>query len=57
MTNSITVQSEMKKRTDLIYDEKFRLAAIEYCKLVGITAKEFNDNKAGILMLLANQVC
>lgn len=57
MTTQVTIETEMKRRTDLIESESFRKTAIEICKQIGITAKEWNENKAGILMMLANEYC
>ena len=55
--NTVTIESEFKRREDLINSESFRLKAIEICKQMGITAQEWNENKAGILMYLANEAC
>ena len=57
MTTQITIESEFKKRTDLIENAEFRAKVAEYCKQIGMTAKDWNENKAGILMMMANEVC
>jgi hypothetical protein len=55
--NTITVKSELKRRFDLAENLEFRKLAIEFCKKTGITSKEWNDNKAQILLFLANKFC
>jgi hypothetical protein len=52
-----TVKSELKRRTDLVECLEFRKIAIELAKKMGITAKEWNQNKMAILMMLANEFC
>lgn len=51
------IKAELKRRLDLVENENFRLKCIEFCKKVGVTAKEWNENKTEILMYLANQFC
>ena len=55
--NTVTIESEWARREELINSESFRLKAIEFCKQLGISAQEWNQNKAGILMYLANEAC
>jgi hypothetical protein len=57
MKNEVTMQSEWKRRMDLIENPKFRALCIENVKKLGITAQEWNENKAGILMYFANEFC
>ena len=57
MATQITIESEFKRRTDLIENPEFRTKVAEYCKSIGMSAKDWNDNKAGILMMMANEVC
>lgn len=57
MENKVTMQSEWKRRMDLIENPKFRSMCIEGAKKLGITAQEWNQNKAGILMYFANEFC
>ena len=57
MTTQITIQSEIKRRTDLIENEDFRKLCIKAAKELGITAKEWNENKAMLLFFFANQMC
>ena len=51
------IQQEMQKRLDLVNDENFRIKSIEVAKKLGITADEWNKNKAIILMYFANEFC
>jgi hypothetical protein len=57
MTTTITTQSELKRRTDLIENPSFVAKAIEAVKLMGISSEEFNNNRMAILMLIANEFC
>jgi hypothetical protein len=57
MKNQITVKGEFKKRMDLINDSNFRKECAKYAQQIGITEQEWNQNKAGILMMIANEVC
>ncbi len=57
MTHTITIESEMKRRTDLIENADFRKVCAKAAKQIGITLEEWNENKAVILMHFANQVC
>lgn len=54
---TITIKSELKRRTDLIADSAFINKAIEIAKIMGISSNEFNNNRAAILMLIANEFC
>jgi hypothetical protein len=51
------IKAELKRRTDLVECLEFRKLAVELAKKMGITAQEWNNNKAGILLLLANEFC
>ena len=57
MTNQITIQSEFKRRTDLIENPEFKKLAVKAAKELGITAEEWNTNRAALLMFFANQFC
>jgi hypothetical protein len=58
MNNStITIESEWKRRTDLIENSEFVKSCIEVSKKLGVTAKEWNENRAGLLMFFANEFC
>lgn len=50
----MTIQTEFQKRLDLINDAKFVKICIQAAKKLGITPKQWNENKAGILMMFAN---
>jgi len=53
----ITVKSEMKRRMDLVNDKSFREVCAKHAKQIGITPKEWNENKAMILLKFANDFC
>jgi hypothetical protein len=51
------IQAEMKRRTDLVNDAKFREICLKYVKEMGVSAKEWNENKVHFLMMFANEFC
>ncbi len=53
----ITVKTEMKRRMDLVNDKSFREVCAKHAKAIGITPKEWNENKAMILLKFANDFC
>lgn len=53
----ITIETELKRRTDLVECPEFRKQSVKAAKNLGITAKDWNENKTAILMMLANNVC
>jgi len=57
MENKVTIKSEWKRRMDLIENPNFIALCIESAKKLGISAQEWNENKAGILMYFANEFC
>lgn len=57
MKAQITIQTELKRRTDLIENPAFIQKAIEVVKMMGISSEEFNNNRMAILMLIANEFC
>ena len=57
MNTQVTIESELKRRMDLVEDPKFRQIAIEAAKKLGITAEEWNTNRAGLLLMFANEIC
>lgn len=56
MTN-VTPQSEWKRRMDLVESSSFRALCAEYAQKLGITAAEWNANRASILLFFANEMC
>ena len=50
------VKNEMNLRMSLINYEKFRIEAVEVAKQLGFTAQEWNENKAMILLFMANEM-
>jgi len=58
MKNStVTIESETKRRTDLVNDENFRIKCSKIAKDIGISAEEWNSNRVVICLMLANQFC
>ena len=57
MKAQVTIQTELKRRTDLIENPVFIQKAIEVVKMMGISSEEFNNNRMAILMLIANEFC
>ena len=57
MKAQITIQTELKRRSDLIENPVFIQKAIEVVKMMGISSEEFNNNRMAILMLIANEFC
>ena len=51
------IETEYKRRTDLVNDINFRKDCAKIAQQIGITAKEWNENKAIILLKWANDIC
>lgn len=51
-----SVEKLLNEIEALVYNEDFRKAAIETCKQIGITSKEWNENKIAILTKFASQI-
>ena len=56
-TAQITAESEFQRRIDLLENPQFISKCITLAKEIGITAKEWNENKAIILLMFANKYC
>ena len=54
--NTVTIENEMALRTKLVHDEGFKVLCIEACKKLGISAKEWNENKMAICLFFANEM-
>jgi hypothetical protein len=54
--NTVTTESICNEIETLINCPKFRATCVEVAKKVGITAKEWNENKINILYMFATQV-
>lgn len=54
---TVTIESEMKRRTDLVEDPKFIKSCLEIAQKMGISAKEWNQNMAYIVLFFANEYC
>lgn len=50
------ITSQMNLRLELIHNPIFIEQCISYVKSIGMSAEEWNQNKAGILMMIANEV-
>lgn len=51
------IQTELKRRNDLVECLQFRKQAVKIAKKFGITSDEWNKNKMAILLMLANEFC
>lgn len=51
------IKAEYKRRMDLVNDVEFRKSCVELAQKLGITADEWNSNKAGLLLYFANEFC
>ena len=49
------INEEMEIRKRLVEDVKFRELCVKVCKELGITAAEWNANRVGICLYIANQ--
>lgn len=49
------IENEMNLRVKLVNDPKFIKQSVEVAKRIGITANEWNENKAAILLYFANE--
>lgn len=49
------IKAELKRRFDLINNKEFVNICIDTVKRLGMTAKEWNKNKAPLLMMFANE--
>ena len=50
------VEKKLKSIFDLAQDPNFIKTSIQAAKDLGMTAKEWNDNKAAILLMFANEI-
>jgi hypothetical protein len=57
MNTQVTIESEMKRRMDLVNNPDFVKSCVESAKKLGITAQEWNENKAMLCLYFANQIC
>ncbi len=58
MTTALhTVHVEFQRRIDLIENPTFISKCATLVKEMGMTAKEWNENKAIILLMFANKYC
>ena len=57
MTTQVTFSSEFERRDNLINNADFRAMCAKYAQSVGLTPKEWNENKVSIFMTIANEVC
>ena len=54
---TITIELEWKRRMNLIQNPEFRKSCVKAAKELGITASEWKENKAMLLMFFANKLC
>ena len=58
MTNATeAITKEWKRREDLVMNDAFRSDCARIAKDSGITAEEWNNNKAMICLMWANEIC
>lgn len=50
------INKEMDLRLKLVHNPNFITVCIEIAKKMGITAEEWNNNKAALLLFMANEV-
>ena len=53
----MTTSSEFQRRAELVENPDFISKMLIIAKEIGITSKEWNENKMTILMMFANQYC
>ena len=56
MTTQTTTTDLTNRITELVTDPNFIRTAAEAVKVIGITPKEWNENRMMILMILANEM-
>tara|TARA_R110000868_G_scaffold121649_1_gene322561 strand:+ start:385 stop:591 length:207 start_codon:yes stop_codon:yes gene_type:complete len=56
-STTITIETELKRRMDLVNDFNFRKTCAKHAEAIGVTPKEWNENKAIIIMKFANDFC
>ena len=49
------IENEINLRVKLVNDPKFIKQSVDVAKRIGITANEWNENKAAILLYFANE--
>jgi hypothetical protein len=57
MTTQVTIETEWKRRMDLVESPAFVKLCAKYAKELGVTAKEWNENRAGLVLFFANEMC
>ena len=57
MTTAQMIDAEFQRRVELIENPEFISKMVVLAKQIGISANEWNENKAAILMMFANQYC
>jgi hypothetical protein len=57
MTTTDFITTELKRREELVMDIEFRKLVAKHAENIGITSKEWNENKMPILLYFANEFC
>lgn len=57
MTTAQIIEAEFQRRVDLIENKEFRFKMSLLAQEIGISAREWNENKISILMTFANEAC
>ncbi|BAV39162.1 hypothetical protein BPT24_040 [Tenacibaculum phage pT24] len=51
------ISNELKRREELVNDKEFVKKCAEIAKEVGITPKQWNENRGLLVLMFANKVC
>lgn len=51
------LEKEMQRRMVLVENEEFRKSCLKIAEIMGISQKEWNENKAFFWLYFANEVC
>ena len=57
MTPQVTIETEWKRRMELVESPAFIELCVNAAKQLGITAKEWNENRAQLVLFFANEMC
>lgn len=56
-TNKVTIESEMKRRDDLVNDVEFRKLVCSTLTQQGLSAEDWNANMWWYCLFFANEMC
>jgi hypothetical protein len=55
--NTVTIETEWKRRMDLVNDPNFVKLCVKYAQKLGISASEWNANRGSLVLYFANEMC